>query len=130
MTRKLKYFFLNQHNVNNNNLKLINYDSKQYINLALYDTTIEATNKILCGQDVDNNYTIICTFFSIIFNNDNIASGGRIEILGTQNLTFNSEDNNFNEKDCCFSKFNNEYLFCCGVQNFLIYISTIIWLIL
>ena len=35
-------------------------------------------------------------------------------------MTFNSEINDFSEKDCCFSEFNNEYLFCCGIKDFII----------
>ena len=115
---KIKIYFLNEHNDNEHTLKKINFDYKQYINLALYDTTKEPKTKILCGQDEAN--TIICSFFTIIFNNDNTISGGRIVANGSQNLTFNSEDSYFNEKDCCFSEFNNEYLFCCGVKNFII----------
>ena len=39
---------------------------------------------------------------------------------GQENLIFISEDNDFSEKDCCFSEFNNEYLFCCGIKDYII----------
>ena len=105
-----------------NNFKPINYDSKKYENLALYDTTIDSTTKILCGHDKTNtnHKTITCCFITIIFGNENSVSDGKIEVLGTQNLTFNSKNHQFSEKDCCFSEFNNEYLFCCGGQIFII----------
>ena len=36
-----------------------------------------------------------------------------IEQIVGQNLIFDSKD--FSEKDCFFTEFNNEYLFCCGI---------------
>ena len=123
---KITIYLFNIHNINgnnwnnNNNFKSINYDSKQYENLALYDTTIEATTKILCGQVNSNDKKIICCFITISINNENSVSDGKIEALGSQNLTFNSEYQSISEKDCCFSEFNNEYLFCCAVLNFII----------
>ena len=116
---KIKIYLLNEQSDNNHLLEII-YDSKQYINIALYNTTIKKSIKILCGQLKDNDNKIMCCFFRIKYNNENTFSGGGIQLLGNHNLTFNSEDNKFNEKDCSFSEFNNEYLFCCGVKNFII----------
>ena len=45
---------------------------------------------------------------------------GNIEYLGQENLIFISESNDFSEKNCCFSEFNNEYLFCCGIKDYII----------
>ena len=43
----------------------INYsynNSQEYINCALYDTTLEKTKKILCKQQNNNNKIINCNF--------------------------------------------------------------------
>ena len=88
------------------------YDTKE---LALYDTTISLTTKILCRQDKGNDKKVICYFFRINNLDDN---RGNIE-YGQESLIFISEDNDFSEKDCCFSEFNNEYLFCCGIKDYI-----------
>ena len=110
--------------LDNNNYFHLNYNlfsSGNYISLALYDTTISETTKIVCAQKLDNNKTILCRFFKI--NKTSTSSNintANIENLGQENITFTPYTYNFTEKDCCFSEFNNEYLFCCGANNFII----------
>ena len=110
--------------LNNNNDISLNYNPiglGNYISLALYDTTISETTKIVCAQKLDNNKKILCLFFKINKNStsSNINTAN-IENLGQENIAFTPYTYNFTEKDCCFSEFNNEYLFCCGGNNFII----------
>ena len=89
------------------------YDTKE---LALYDTTISLTTKILCRQDKGNDKKVICYFFRINNLDDNRGNSE----YGQESLIFISKVNDFSEKDCCFSEFNNEYLFCCGIKDYII----------
>ena len=110
---------LKNHNKNKLDLNTIIYfsnKSKEYINCALYDTTLEKT-KILCKQQNNNNKKINCHFLEITF--DNSENSGSSERIGNR-LTFIPGIGDFTEKDCCLSEFNNEYLFCCGINNFII----------
>ena len=58
---KIKIYFLNERS-HNSHFLAIDYDSKEYINIALYNTTIKESIKILCGQlkDNDNKMNILC----------------------------------------------------------------------
>ena len=79
---------------------------------GLYDIDKDkADTKLLCRQWI-NKTTIDCLFlqFSIDFNQCkyNVLYG----------ITIN-EANYFSEKNCFFSQFNSEYLFCCGIMDFI-----------
>ena len=125
-------------------------DSGLYVNLALYDTTIvnikilckqekEKDMKILCGFHDIKEIRELC--FRNIVNNEkkerqalvNMAeigkdekknliniNVGQSEELEQKYLTFISNSNTFSKEDCSFSEFNNEYLFCCGIRDFII----------
>ena len=116
------YLIKYNYGINNYYLNLIKEDnSTQYINIGLYDTTIAKSIKILCSQENNFNQKISCCFLNIMdYNNPFNLDNMRIERLGDKNLTFISNLNDFSEKDCCFSEFNDEYLFCCGILNFII----------
>ena len=106
----------------NNNFHSFNYEAvgpSEYINLALYDTTLVNT-KILCKQSKEIDTNVTCHFFEITFNNIDNPNTGNFNNLGQQSLTFIPDSNDFSEKDCCFSAFNDEYLFCCGIKDFII----------
>ena len=111
---KIKIYLLGYNNSNFDNNFSNEYDENEYINLALYDTT-ETTIKILCRQYKSNYKIIFCRFF--IITTKNLKKN--IENLGKEDMSFISAYD-FSEKDCCFSEFNSEYLFCCGIQNYII----------
>ena len=110
----LKYDFYQNYN---NKCFCINYDidNNEYSNLALYDT-ISAKTKILC-KSYSNK--IICNFVKITIYSSELISGN-IENIEQPYLNFISCSNDFSEKDCNFSEFNNEYLFCCGITDYII----------
>ena len=72
---------------------------------GLYDTDKNEI-KILCNKP-KNQQNIYCNFFKTTKNP--LSS----DILGDNNIIFTS--NIFNEKNCYFSLFNSEYLFCCAI---------------
>ena len=90
----------------------LNLDMHKISSFGLYDIDKDkADTKLLCRQWI-NKTTIDCLFlqFSIDFNQCkyNILYG----------ITIN-EANYFSEKNCFFSQFNSEYLFCCGIMDFI-----------
>ena len=91
-------------------------DLNEYVDLAIYDT-ISAKTKILCKS---YNNRIICNFVNITIYNSNKPISGNIQNIGQQNLTFILNSNDFSEKDCSYSEFNNEHLFCCGIDDYII----------
>ena len=93
---------------------LDNDDFNDYINIALYDTIISKSIKILCKQN-EMNWHIYCNIFEIK-NHNEIPLFKYIENISDY-FIFESTDNYFSEKDCSFSEFNKEYIFCCGLIN-------------
>ena len=89
------------------NIESLTYNSIS--SFGLYDTDINDI-KLLCRVEVK---TINCTFIKITINND---SG--FDSLGGNDISFITSAS-FTEKNCYFSKFNSEYLFCCGIQDYL-----------
>ena len=83
-------------------------NDKNFINLALYDTN-DSTTKILCKQN-EGILDINCVCFKIGIDRGNIVISKY-----TNQINIKSSSNDFSEKDCSFSEFNDEYLFCCGV---------------
>ena len=113
--KKIKIIFL-EYDINKNNSKLsrknsIDYDDTDYINVALYD--IERDIKLICKQKKGNDLNIYCNYLKIKIDN---SGKGSVNKKGKQ-FSFNSNDNDFSERDCSFSIFNNELLFCCGLLN-------------
>ena len=92
-------------------------DTNEYLNLALYDTT-SVNTKILC-QNFNN--ILICHFIQLTLLSTAPISG-MLKEIGNQNLTFILGSNDFYERDCNFFQFNGEYLFCCGIKNFIIFL--------
>ena len=112
--KKIKIFFF-YYDFNKSNkfssIRSIDDDKyNEYINIALYDTSI-STKKILCKQK-EGNLDIYCRFFQIYFNRK-----GKRDIKYDNKFNFGSSSNDFFEKDCSLSEFNDEYLFCCGFIN-------------
>ena len=111
--KKINIVFFN-YNIDNSykTLSFINNipeeTNKNFINLALYDTNI-STIKILCKQD-GGNLDINCDFFQI-------ETGKRSITKYRNKINFRPSSNDFSEKDCSLSEFNDEYLFCCGIIN-------------
>ena len=83
------------------------YDSIS--SLSLYDTDKNYI-KILCRQIVQNIY---CEILKVMINNQ-----VQYTILSNDNFTFTTSQS-FTEKNCFFSLFNSEYLFCCAITNFI-----------
>ena len=85
--------------------------SNNIVSFSLYDTG-ETNIKLLCEVEAQNT-NITCKFFKI-----NDSEG--FAYLGDSNIVFQVTNNkNFNEKNCSLSQFNNEYLFCCAIINFI-----------
>ena len=78
--------------------------------LGLYDTD-KYNIKLLCQQ---NNVNINCRFLQIAIKQESFI----YDFKGDENIVF-TISNNFVENNCCLSKFNNEYLFCCGITNYI-----------
>jgi len=83
------------------------YDSIS--SLSLYDTDKNYI-KILCRQIEQNIY---CEILKVMINNQ-----VQYTILSNDNFTFTTSQS-FTEKNCFFSLFNSEYLFCCAITNFI-----------
>ena len=125
----IKIFFLTYHinkitNYISNYLSSI-YDilvdsSNKYKNVAIYNTNISATTKILC-KEFQDGIKIICFFISIKKEVSvsflHSETKYYFDKIGNLEFVFNSE--NFSEKDCHFIEFNNEYLFCCGIIEYI-----------
>ena len=76
---------------------------------GLYDTD-KYNIKILCKKGNDN--TINCNFFEIIIENQKST----FNFNNNLNLAFTiSED--WSEKNCYFSKFISEKIFCCAIRS-------------
>ena len=74
-----------------------------YFDLALYDTS-ERNLKFLCAKLEDR---VHCIFFKVRYNSEN-----KNEYFKDKSLSFDT--NYFSQKNCDFTEFNSEYLFCCG----------------
>ena len=94
-------------------LTLLPDESSDYLyfdsisSLGLYDTD-KNNIKLLCRQ---RNQEINCYFIKITTNEES-----SIELIGDENIVFTTS-NDFTEKNCYFSEFNNQYLFCCGIKD-------------
>ena len=124
-----EFYICARFNENNNNVDLIclkyhnDYPNSQFNSLSfyskitlnkegsseigLYDTPI-GNIKLLCLQ---NTRTVKCRFYHIL----NFTKDGYIEynLLGDEVINY-LISNSFSEKDCDFSVFNSEFLFCCA----------------
>ena len=93
---------------------LTNQNSMEYDSISsfgLYDTDKNKNNiKILCRK---NSQNIQCNFFEITINGKSSYSS-----KGDNKIIFATSDE-FTEKNCYFSQFNSEYLFCCGITNYI-----------
>ena len=78
-----------------------------FSSLGLYDTD-KNNIKLLCRQ---RNQEINCYFIKITINEES-----SIELIGDENIVFTTS-NDFTEKNCYFSEFDNQYLFCCGIKD-------------
>ena len=94
---------------------LLSDDLSEYLifdsisSLCLY--IIDINNiKLLCLQ---SNQHIRCNFLNITKNEKS-----SYELIGDENIVFNIS-NTFIEKNCYFSEFDNQYLFCCEITNFI-----------
>ena len=110
------YIIFLEYDISKNNKKLSHksstlYNSNDYINIALYD--IKKDIKIICKQKEGNDLNIYCNYLLIKIDN---SGKGNIQQRGEE-FSFNSNENDFSEKDCSFTIFNNELLFCCGLLN-------------
>ena len=90
-----------------NNPNYLTYDSIS--SFGLYDTDNNYI-KLLCQK---NNQSIYCNFLEIIMNDQY-----SFVIKSNDNLVFTTA-NGFTEKNCYFSLFNSEYLFCCGITDYI-----------
>ena len=111
--------FLRYNTYNNNpqqnSISLFSEDTISYIydsiiDLGLYDTR-DNNIKIFCEHQKDN--TIKCNFYRITIENERY----NCYLLGERLNFVNSKD--WSEKDCYFSELNSEYLFCCGITNYI-----------
>ena len=92
--------------------KYKNIDFLEYYSISsfgLYDTD-KNDIKILCKQSAQ---TINCNFLKITIN---IQS--RFSLLVGDNIVF-TLSNDFTENNCYLSQYNDEYLFCCGIIDYL-----------
>ena len=69
--------------------------------------------KLFCRKVIDQ-YTIKCKFWQVYLESENCKSN----ILGNDDMIL-STSGDFTEKNCYFSQFNSEYLFCCGIMDFI-----------
>ena len=84
------------------------------ISVGLYDTDTDKINiKLLCEQDFENK-NIKCKFIQITINQKS-----SYQYKGDETIDF-STSIIFTEKNCNLSVFNNEYLFCCGIEDYII----------
>ena len=104
---------------NSQNDKLESYIGNNSLNynfsissFGFYDTD-ESNVKLLCVQ---NNIIIQCNFLQLILKYD--IKHFEYLFIGAENLNFASIYN-FNEKNCYLSNFNNEYLFCCAIIDYI-----------
>ena len=106
-----------KHHINpsNSSQNSLTYESTEPLyfdsnpSFGLYDTN-KNNIKLLCGQISEE---IICIFLEII-----ITDTSSYNVLGTLNIKFTTT-NDFTEKNCYFSVFNNEYLFCCAITDYI-----------
>ena len=87
---------------------IINYISS----VSLYDTD-KYNIKILCRK---KNEELFCKFSKIIINEE--AQGCSYEFFDSEDIFFQTASY-FSEKNCYFTIFNNEYLFCCGITSYI-----------
>ena len=109
----LKHHIINPSDSSQNKLTLYNNTeplSSGFISsFGLYDTN-KNNIKLLCGQTREE---IICIFIEI-----SITDKSSYTALGTQNMKLTTS-NAFTEKNCYFSLFNNEFLFCCAITDYI-----------
>ena len=67
--------------------------------------------KLFCRKKIDQ-YTINCKFWQVYWENERCKSN----TLGNGDMIL-STSGDFTEKNCYFSQFNSEYLFCCGIMD-------------
>ena len=79
------------------------YTGNLYSDLAFYDTS-ERNLKFLCAT-MDGR--VDCIFFKVKYNEQN-----KNHYFLERILSFNT--NFFSQKNCDFTEFNSDYLFCCG----------------
>ena len=84
-------------------------DYNSISSFGLYDSS-NNNIKIFCRK-ANNENTLRCKFFRITINGD-----FEYELLGDENINFDVS-NDFKERNCDFSEFNSEYLFCCGITG-------------
>ena len=87
------------------------YQSNSNIySFSLYDTDMYDL-KLLC---LKNEQNMQCKFFEIAITDTHSS----FQILGDENLVFEIY-NDITEKNCYITKFNEEYLFCCALTDYI-----------
>ena len=114
----LNYFRYNTYNdaPQHNTLSLfseisISFSQYSIKGTGLYDTR-DSNIKIVCVYKNDEN--IQCNLYRIIIENEKINT---YSLLSEDLYFLNSKD--WSERDCYISEFNSEYLFCCGVTDYI-----------
>ena len=115
----LKYY-INSSNSFKDSLELVNYNNENSLihynsisSFGLYDTD-KGKEKLLCRGE--SSQFLQCKFLKIeIKTNQNKydmipLNGGILQFKTSKNFT---------EKNCNFSIFNSEYLFCCAINNYI-----------
>jgi len=92
--------------------KTDNWGTNSISSFGLYDLDKNKTNiKLLCKQGIDQN-NIICNIIKFIYGDNT----GTFNYIGSISFIIYG---NFSEKNCYFSNFNSEYLFCCGITDYI-----------
>ena len=90
--------------------KIFYNEYESICSFGFYDTD-KNNIKLLCIQNIQN---IKCNFLNITKSEKNFTYG----IIGDENIVFITK-NVFTEKNCYFSPYLKNYLFCCGITGFI-----------
>ena len=88
------------------------YADKEISSFGLYDTD-KSEEKLLCAK---SEQSVVCQFFKIKVNPGKNECD--LNFLAKDKLNFITS-NDFSEKNCYFSTFESEYLFCCAITDYI-----------
>ena len=88
------------------------YVDKEISSFGLYDTD-KSEEKLLCAK---SEQSVLCQFFKIKVNTGKNECD--LNFLARDKLNFITS-NDFSEKNCYFSTFESEYLFCCAITDYI-----------